>query len=145
MTPPFGRRPVGGFCLITGTQMLAFLIFIGAGLGGLARYTVGGWVQEAAGAGFPWGTLVVNVTGSLLLALSYAILEGTGAPAAWRAFLGIGLLGGYTTFSTFGYESLRLMQDGQWTRAAVYILASVTVSLLAVALGFRAAAAVLRG
>lgn len=128
-----------------GVAMLALVIFIGAGIGGVARYTIGGWVQGAAGSGFPWGTLVVNVTGSLLLAFSYALMEGTGTHAVWRAFLGIGLLGGYTTFSTFGYETLRLMQDGQWTRAVVYILASIGISLLGVAVGFRAAAAVLRG
>jgi CrcB protein len=125
--------------------MLPLVIFLGAGLGGVARYAVGGWVQGAAGPAFPWGTLVVNVTGSLLLAFSYAIMEGTGASVAWRAFIGIGLLGGYTTFSTFGYESMRLVEDGQWTRAGVYILASVIISLLGVALGFRAAATVLRG
>ncbi|MGH7448053.1 MAG: fluoride efflux transporter CrcB [Longimicrobiales bacterium] len=125
--------------------MLALAIFVGAGLGGVARYTVGGWVQGATGAGFPWGTLVVNVTGSVLLAFSYAFMEGTGAPAVWRAFLGIGILGGYTTFSSFGYETIRLLQDGQWIRAGVYILASVIISLLGVVLGFRAAATVLRG
>ena len=128
-----------------GDAMLALVIFIGAGLGGVARYTVGGWVQDAAGPDFPWGTLVVNVTGSVLLAFSYAYLEGTGAPALWRAFIGIGLLGGYTTFSTFGYETIRLLQDGQWTRAGVYILASVIMSLLGIVLGFRAAATILRG
>lgn len=125
--------------------MLAFVIFVGAGIGGVARYFVGGWVQGAAGAAFPWGTLVVNISGSLLLAFSYATLEGTGAPAVWRAFIGIGVLGGFTTFSTFGYETMRLMEDGQWTRSGVYILASVFLTLLGVALGFRAAAAVLRG
>lgn len=125
--------------------MLAFVIFLGAGIGGVARYFVGGWVQDAAGAAFPWGTLVVNISGSLLLAFSYAILEGTDAPAIWRAFIGIGVLGGFTTFSTFGYETMRLMQDGQWTRSGVYILVSVFLALLGVALGFRAAAAVLRG
>ena len=125
--------------------MLPLVIFLGAGLGGVARYTVGGWVQGAAGSAFPWGTLVVNITGSLLLAFSYAIMEGTGASATWRAFIGIGLLGGYTTFSTFGYESMRLVEDGQWTRAGLYVLASVIISLLGVALGFRAAATVLRG
>lgn len=128
-----------------GVAMVALVIFVGAGLGGLARYTIGGWVQGAAGADFPWGTLVVNVTGSVLLAFSYAVMEGTGTHAVWRAFVGIGLLGGFTTFSTFGYETMRLMQDGQWTRAVAYILASVCISLLAVALGFRAAATVLRG
>jgi CrcB protein len=128
-----------------GVAMLALIIFIGAGLGGVARYAVGGWVQGAAGPAFPWGTLVVNVTGSVLLAFAYAFMEGTGTHAAWRAFLGIGLLGGYTTFSTFGYETMRLVQDGQWMRAGVYVLASVCISLLGVALGFRAAAIVLRG
>mgnify|MGYP003289911542 CR=1 FL=1 len=90
--------------------MAAFLIFVGAGMGGLARYTVGNWVQAATGPTFPWGTLLINVTGSFLLTFFYGLLEGTAAPPEWRAFLGIGFCGGYTTFSTFSYETARLLQ-----------------------------------
>lgn len=125
--------------------MTALVIFVGAGLGGLARYGVSGWVQVAGGAGFPWGTLLVNVTGSLLLASVYASLEGTAAAPEWRAFLGIGVLGGYTTFSTFSYETLRLVQDGQWERALLYAAGSVLLSLGGAVLGFRLAWVILQG
>jgi CrcB protein len=124
--------------------MLAMVIFVGAGIGGVARYAVGGWMQAAAGPGFPWGTLVINVSGSLLLMFVYNFLEGTAAPAEWRAFLGIGILGGYTTFSTFSYETVRLLQDGEWKRAAAYVIASVILSLAAAVLGFRLASVLLR-
>ena len=124
--------------------MLALVIFIGAGLGGLARYGVGGWIQAAGGAGFPWGTLLINVTGSLLLTFVYALLEGTPAAPEWRAFLGIGVLGGYTTFSSFSYETLRLVQDGEWERALVYVAGSVVLSLAGAVLGFRLASVVLQ-
>ncbi|HEX5580139.1 MAG TPA: fluoride efflux transporter CrcB [Gemmatimonadaceae bacterium] len=123
--------------------MVALVIFVGAGLGGLARYGVSGWVQGIGGAGFPWGTLLVNVTGSLLLGFVYAFLEGTAAAPEWRAFLGIGVLGGYTTFSTFSYETLRLAQDGQWERALLYAGGSVLLSLAGAVLGLRLASVVL--
>jgi CrcB protein len=115
--------------------MLALVIFVGAGIGGVARYAVGGWVQAATGAAFPWGTLLVNVTGSLLLMFSYALLEGTAAAPEWRAFVGIGVLGGYTTFSTFSFETVRLLQDGEWERAALYAVGSVVLSIAAAVLG----------
>lgn len=124
--------------------MTALLIFIGAGLGGLARYGLSSWVQEQAGAAFPWGTLVINVSGSLALAFTYAFLEGIPAASEWRAFLGMGILGGYTTFSTFSYETMRLIQDGEWGRASFYIAGSVFISLGAAIVGFNLAAHVLR-
>jgi len=124
--------------------MVALVVFIGAGLGGLARYGVGGWIQAAAGGGFPWGTLLINVTGSLLLTFVYAFLEGTAAAPEWRAFLGVGALGGYTTFSSFSFETVRLVQDGEWDRALAYVAASVILSLAGAVLGFRVATIVLQ-
>jgi CrcB protein len=117
--------------------VLAFVIFLGAGLGGLVRYTVGIWTQTAVGAQFPWGTLLVNVSGSLLLTFLYVLLEGTTGTPEWRAFLGIGFCGGYTTFSTFTYEAVRLLQDGEWQHAMLYIFGSLLLSLTAALLGFR--------
>jgi len=124
--------------------MTALLIFIGAGLGGLARYGLSGWVQDQAGAAFPWGTLVINVSGSMVLAFTYAFLEGTPAASEWRAFLGIGILGGCRIIKTFSYETMRLMQDGEWGRASFYVAGSVIISLGAAIAGFNLAAHILR-
>lgn len=124
--------------------MLAFVIFVGAGVGGLARYAIGVWTQTAIGPEFPWGTLLVNVTGSFLLTLMYALLEGTASAPEWRALLGIGFCGGYTTFSTFSYETTRLLQDGEWRQASLYILGSVVLSLAGAVLGFRLGSTILQ-
>ena len=129
---------------MTWSRIAAVVIFIGAGLGGVARYAVSGWVQNATGVVFPWGTLLINVTGSLLLTLVYGLLEGTAGAPEWRLFLGVGVLGGYTTFSTFSYESVRLLQHGEWTRASLYVVASVLLSLAGAALGFRLASLLLQ-
>src|SRR5690606_20166933 len=120
------------------------LIFFGAGLGGVARHTVGSWINTAAGSGFPWGTLMVNVTGSLLLAGTYVLLEGMAIAPELHAFLGICILGGDTTFSPFSCETLRLMQNGQWLRAWAYAAGSVVLCLVAAVLGFQLALIVLR-
>lgn len=116
--------------------MIPLVVFFGAGIGGVARYVLGGLVQQAAGATFPWGTVFINVTGSFLLGVLYVLLEGSLASPHWRAFLGIGFCGGYTTFSTFSYETARLVESGDWNRAGLYILLSVVVSLLATFVGF---------
>lgn len=116
--------------------MLWLAVLVGGGLGALVRFGLGGWVQNAAGAGFPWGTLVINVTGSLLLAFLYAVLESVRARPEWRAFLGIGFCGGYTTFSTFSYEAYRLLEDGQWNRALAYMVGSLLLALAGTFAGF---------
>jgi CrcB protein len=120
--------------------MLPVAIFVGAGLGGLARYAVGGWVQGVAGAGFPWGTLLVNVTGSLLLGflLRYALATEAVSPEV-RLLLTTGFCGGYTTFSTFSYETAALIEDGQYDRAALYVVLSVVASLVGTFVGIAGA------
>ena len=119
--------------------MTPALVFLGAGIGGLARYAIGGWVQGATGAAFPWGTLLVNVTGSLLLTLSIGVMEQTATSVEWRTFMAIGVWGGYTTFSTFSYETVKYLQDGEWARALAYVLATVLLTLIAAVAGFRLA------
>jgi CrcB protein len=96
----------------------------------------GGWIQNRFGPSFPIGTLVINVTGSLLLGflLRYA-LETPAVGSDARALLTTGLCGGYTTFSTFGYETVRLLEDGEYRRAAIYTALSVGLVLIAVASG----------
>jgi CrcB protein len=124
--------------------MVGFVVFVGAGMGGLARYALSAWIQDATRPDFPWSTFVINVTGSLLLTLVYGVLESIPASPEWRAFLGIGVIGGYTTFSTFSYETIRLLQDGEWERALFYVFGSVLLSLAGAFIGFRLASEILR-
>lgn len=118
-------------------MLTIFCIFMGAGVGGVLRYAVGGVVQRAAGpapstqgdAVFPLGTLAVNLTGCLAIGVLASL------PAAWmsrdevRLGLIVGVLGGYTTFSALGLETLRLLQTGQPGKAAIYIVLSNALGL----------------
>jgi fluoride exporter len=115
-------------------------VALGSALGGASRYLLGGLIQRLLDTTFPAGTLVINVSGSLLLGaiLRYALETPTLSPEI-RALLTIGFCGGYTTFSTFSYETVALVEDGQWTKAAAYVAASVLLSLIATFLGFAAA------
>jgi len=108
-------------------------ISLGAVLGANARYWLGVWVQDRWGAAFPWGTLLINVSGSFLLGLLMGALDGSTRPGAeaLRLAAGVGFLGAYTTFSTFEVEALRLVQRGQAWAAAAYVAASVLAGLLA--------------
>ena len=112
-------------------------VAVGSALGGVSRYLMGGLIQRLLDTTFPAGTLLINVSGSFLLGaiLRYAIETPTLSPEI-RAFLTIGFCGGYTTFSTFSYETVALLEDGEWTRAGLYVGASVLLSLLGVFLGF---------
>lgn len=112
-------------------------VAVGAAAGGVSRYYLSVAVQQRLGATFPWGTLVINVTGSLLLGflMRYALATPT-VSAEMRLLLTTGFCGGYTTFSTFSYETAMLLEDGQYERAAAYALASVLVALLATFCGF---------
>jgi CrcB protein len=115
--------------------MLWYIAF-GSALGGVTRYLFGGAVQRLAGATFPIGTLAVNVTGSFLLGAILRIAVDTpGLSAEGRALLTAGFCGGYTTFSTFSYETVALFDEGEWTRAGVYLSLSVLLSIVATLLG----------
>lgn len=108
-------------------------IFVGAGAGGLLRYWAGGAVQALAGPTFPLGTMVVNITGCLAMGfLATAWTGPIGVREEYRQGVLVGLLGGYTTFSSFGRETLTLAHDGEWFRAGAYVLGSVILSLCAV-------------
>ena len=112
------------------------LVFLGSGAGGLLRYWLGGFVQHVSGVAFPVGTLVVNVSGCFVMGVLMTLMRDTGTIRdVYRTALLVGLLGGYTTFSSFGRETLLLVQFGQWWRAAGYVIGSVALSLLAVGLG----------
>ena len=114
-----------------------FLVALGSALGGAARFLLAGWVGARLGESFPWGTVLVNVLGSELIG-ALAAQEEMLSPEA-RQFLMVGVLGGFTTFSSFSLQTLRLAQDGDWVRAAGNVLGSVALCLAAVAVGYRLA------
>jgi fluoride exporter len=119
---------------------MAYLwVALGGALGSMARYGMSGWVARLAGSVFPYGTMVVNVAGALLIGILAALSlpEGrTMLPPAGRLFAMTGICGGYTTFSTFSLETLNLMRDGEPWQAVANIALSVVLCLVAVALGY---------
>lgn len=117
---------------------------LGGGCGAALRFLLGGWIHRwLPGSLFPWGTFAINVVGCLLLGLLYGLAEGRGlfGPGA-RLFLFIGLLGGFTTFSTFAWESGSLLRDGELVRALGNVTGQVLLGLLAVWLGLFAGRAI---
>jgi CrcB protein len=116
----------------------ALWIFIGGGLGSLARWGFSGLIASKVGETFPWGTIVVNVTGSFVIGL-FATLTGPEgrwlAPATLRQFFMIGICGGYTTFSSFSLQTLTLANDGEWFKAGANAVLSLLLCLLGVWLG----------
>lgn len=119
---------------------MIWFVALGSALGGVSRFLLSTFLQQKAGTGFPIGTLVVNVSGSILLGflLRYALSTTTISPEV-RGLLTTGFCGGYTTFSTFTYETMALLEDGETGRATAYVLSSVLVSLIGVYLGITAA------
>ncbi|MBK5189804.1 MAG: fluoride efflux transporter CrcB [Gemmatimonadaceae bacterium] len=116
---------------------LFWAIAVGAAAGGVSRFYLGSAIQQRFGASFPWGTLAINLTGSLLL--GFLIRYALATPAVSvevRAMLTTGFCGGYTTFSSYSYETAVLLEEGQFGRAAVYSLGSVVLALLATLAGF---------
>lgn len=116
----------------------ALWIFVGSGLGGVARWGLSGVVANHVGQTFPWGTLVVNVSGSFLIGLFAALTGPEGrylVPASFRQFFTLGLCGGYTTFSSFSLQTLNLAGEGEWLRAGGNVVLSMTFCLLGVWLG----------
>ncbi len=125
-------------------MMLYLLIALGGALGSVARFALSGLVAHHIGETFPWGTLIVNVSGSFLIGFFSTL---TGPDGRWlvsgesRLFFMTGICGGYTTFSSFSLQTLSLARDGEWLQAGGNILASVVACLVAVWLGHIAAAA----
>jgi CrcB protein len=119
-------------------------VALGGAVGSVLRYIVGLAVQSRGGLDFPVGTLVVNLSGCLLLGfLIHYALATPGITPELRALLTTGLCGGYTTFSTFSYETVTLIQDGDWRRATLYVGLSVAGSILGVMLGIAGARSIL--
>lgn len=127
--------------------MTALWVIIGSALGGGARYWCSGFIARQIGETFPWGTLTVNAVGSLIIGLIAALtgpdgrlLMGTEA----RQFVMMGVLGGFTTFSSFSLQTLALAQDGEWMRAGLNVVGSVVVCLVAVWAGWALGTAINR-
>ena len=124
---------------------MAIYLWIGLGsaLGGMARYWSSGLIAVQFGESFPFGTLFVNALGSFLIGVIATLTAPDGrlfVGTEMRQFLMLGILGGYTTFSSFSIETLELMRGGEWMRAGALVILSVTLCLLAVWLGHAAAA-----
>jgi CrcB protein len=113
-------------------------IALGSALGGVGRYWCSGVIARHIGETFPWGTLTVNVVGSLLIGLLATVSDPDGRllmSTTLRQFFMIGVFGGFTTFSSFSLQTLNLVRDGQWVPASLYILGSVALCLVGVWLG----------
>jgi CrcB protein len=111
--------------------------------GTLARYWLQGFVQQRAGAGFPMGTLIVNLTACLALGVvSEYAMRHIAFPPDWRIGITVGFFGAYSTFSTFSLETMKMLDEGDWLRASAYLAASIVGGLLAVRLGMRMGGAI---
>ena len=110
-------------------------VMIGGAIGAGARHLVGQAMLARLGPGFPWWTLSINIAGSLLMGLLISILARSGGGETTRLFVGVGVLGGFTTFSTFSLEFWTLFERGQIGQASFYVLASVVGAILACGLG----------
>ena len=110
---------------------LLIYIAIGGALGAMLRFTISSGIHRLAGTGFPYGTLTVNVLGSLAIGFLYVLMLERGAMnAEWRALMITGLLGALTTFSTFSLETLNLIESGELAKAGINVLLSVIVCLI---------------
>ena len=118
--------------------MTYLLVAIGSAMGGTLRYWLSGLIANWIGQSFPWGTLVINITGSFAIGLFGTLTAPDGrvlVPGEWRQFFMVGICGGYTTFSSFSLQTLTLAQDGEWLWAGMNIVLSVALCLLGVWLG----------
>jgi CrcB protein len=154
MTPAVGVAPWdsisgqrGASRIIRRETMTRYLwICFGSAVGGGIRYLVSGWTQRALGPSFPYGTLAVNLVGSFLLsAFMYGSIEATWISPTMRLALATGVLGGFTTYSTFNYETTKYLHDGAWWLAGANVTITVLGCLVASFLGWIAARWLLGG
>jgi CrcB protein len=116
--------------------MTVVLVVLGGAVGAPLRYLTDLFVQARHDSVFPWGTLTVNLVGSLLLGLLAGLVAHAGVPDWVLTLGGTGFCGGLTTFSTFGYETVRLVEDGSWLEALLNVVVSLVAGLVAVAAGW---------
>lgn len=112
------------------------LVALGGALGAVSRYLVSGWVYRDGSGAFPWGTLAVNWTGCLVIGLLWAAAERAPVPPGGTALVFVGFLGAYTTFSTFGLETMNLLRDGETLLALANVLFSTVGGVALTFLGF---------
>ncbi len=119
---------------------IKILLLVGTGsfIGGILRYICSLPGYEKDPGGFPWWTLGVNILGCLLMGLLFGFAERWNLPKEWKLFFAAGLLGGFTTFSAFSYETVTLLNNGHYAYAVSYVLSSVLLGLLATVLGLYA-------
>ncbi|WP_055585431.1 fluoride efflux transporter CrcB [Peterkaempfera griseoplana] len=121
--------------------MAVLLVFLGGAVGAPLRYLVDRAVQKRHDSVFPWGTMAVNLTGCLILGALTGAAAVDGMPSDVLLLAGTGLCGGLTTFSTFGYETVRLLENGSFAEAGLNALGSLFAGLAAAAIGYAAVAA----
>ena len=120
--------------------MRILLIALFGAVGTLARYGLQGLVQVRTGGTFPYGTLLVNLSGCFLVGLiTQFTMNRMVISPDWRMAIAVGFFGGYTTFSSFGWETAKMMEDGEWLRASAYVTASVVAGLFLSIAGIRLA------
>ncbi len=119
--------------------MIPLAVTVGGAVGSLARYGVGLAAARVWGQGFPWGTVLINIAGSFVIGLFAALSNRASLSDAARAFVMVGLCGGFTTFSAFSLQTIELLRAGYIARAVLNVGASVLLCLAATALGIRIA------
>ena len=123
-----------------GARLRILLIALFGAVGTLARYGLQGLVQVRIGGTFPYGTLLVNLSGCFLVGLiAQFTMNRMVISPDWRMAIAVGFFGGYTTFSSFGWETAKMMEDGEWLRASAYVTASVVAGLFLSIAGIRLA------
>ena len=120
--------------------MTLLLVFLGGAAGAPARYLTDRLVQRLHDSVFPWGTLTVNLVGSLILGFLLGARSGLGLPAEAATLIGTGFCGALTTFSTYGFETVRLLEEGSLLEAGLNALGSLVLGILAAAAGYGLAA-----
>jgi fluoride exporter len=115
--------------------MIVLGVALAGALGAMLRFGMDHAVQRHARSDFPLGTLVVNTTGSFVLGLLVGLADHHGLASAWLTVIGTGLIGAYTTFSTFTFDTVRLAENGEWGQAVTNVAASLVTGLAAAALG----------
>jgi fluoride exporter len=112
--------------------MGVLFVAVGGAIGSVTRYLVGGWIASRLGSAFPYGTLVINITASFIIGFFLAFAqERASLNPNWRLFVAVGFVGGYSTFSTFEYEGIRLLQEREVLLGSIYMIGSVVTGGIA--------------